>query len=224
MFRLITTGRILFLIIPAFVLSVSVSAQKDCAYGLKIYARDEAGKEIEDGKLEVKALSPAGELPRSVKPYVDKGGVYKIVGLRGSTVKGKFLLKISADGFDAYERQFNFPDCEIQSYELRLTAKGATARARFERLLTVHGKVFDEERKPFGNALIEARSAGGRVYRASSNAYGYFEINVPRGTINIRVSDEKIPDVVFDNYTVEKNYSVLNVPVCLRCRQGQSKN
>jgi hypothetical protein len=97
-------------------------------------------------------------------------------------------------------------------------------RAQFVRLFTVHGKVYNEEKKPFGNARIEAGSADGRTYQATSNAYGYFELYVPGGVADIRVSGDKIPDVVFDNYKVEKNYSVLNVSVCLKCDRKQSQN
>ncbi|MDT4896352.1 MAG: Carboxypeptidase regulatory-like domain [Acidobacteriota bacterium] len=144
--------------------------------------------------------------------------------MRGSTIRGNFLLRVSAAGFESYERQVKFPVCEIQSYELRLRPQGSTDQAQFERLLTVHGKVFDEDKKPFGNAKIEARSADGRVYQTTSNAYGYYKIDLPKGTMSIRISDVRIPDVVFDNYKIEKNYSVLNASVCLKCNQKQSKN
>jgi hypothetical protein len=224
MFRLTTTVRIFFLIIPAFGFCLSAGAQKDCVYGFKIYARDEAGKTIENAKPEVTSLEKKDRLPSALEIRFAEGSYF--VGAFGddATLRDDYLLKVSAEGFETYERRFNFPVCEIQRYELRLRPKGSTRKAQFVRLFTVHGKVYDEERKPFGNARIEAGSPDGRVYQATSNAYGYFEIDVPRGVINIRVSDSRIPDVVFDNYKVEKNYSVLNVPVCLRCSRKQSQN
>jgi hypothetical protein len=224
MFRVTVANRILFLIVLVFGFSLSVNAQEDCAYGFRIYARDETGKAIENAKLEVSALGAGEKLPSHVNFYVDKSGVYNIRGYGGRTVKGDFVLKISAEGLQPYERQFNFPICEVQSFELRLRPKGLTAKAELEKLFKVHGKVFDEDRKPFGSAKIEARGADGRVYQATSNQYGYYEIELPKGVMNIRVSASKIPDVVFDNYKVEKNYSVLNVPVCLKCKQKESKN
>jgi hypothetical protein len=224
MFRLTTTGKGLFLLILSFGFSLSVNAQKDCAYGLKVYVKDEAGKTVENAKLAVSGLRSAKKLQRPFDIYF-ANGVFFVGASEGSAIlPGDYLLRVSAEGFETYERQLKFSACEIQSYELKLPAKGSTAKAAFERLFTIHGKVFDEDKKPFGNAKIEARSADGRAFQASSNAYGYFEINVPRGVTTIRVSDEKIPDVVFDNYPVEKNYSVLNVAVCLKCKQKQSRN
>jgi hypothetical protein len=224
MFPLTTTGRSLSLLILAFGLSLSVQAQKDCVYGFKIYARDEAGKTIENAKVEVSGLRSGKKLHRPFDIYFADGFFFVGASESDATLPGDYLLRISAEGFETYERRLKFPVCEIQSYELRLTAKGSSARTAFERLFTVHGKVFDEDRRPFSNAKIEARSADGRTFKASSNAYGYFELNVPRGMTTVRVSDEKIADVVFENYQVLKNYSVLNVAVCLKCKQKQSEN
>jgi hypothetical protein len=178
---------------------------------------------VENAKIELAGASEKDKLPSNVNSYVDKSGVYNVHGFGGMTVKGDFLLKISAAGFEPYERRFNFPFCEIQSFELKLRPAGSTAKAEFERLFTVHGKVFDEDMKPFGNAKVVASNSDGRVYQTNSNAYGYYTFDLPKGVTTIRVTDSKIPDVVFDNYKVEKNYSILNVPVCLKCKQD-SKN
>jgi hypothetical protein len=224
MFRRIPTVCLLLPVVLVLSLSSTVCAQEDCAYGFKIYARDESGRAVENGSLEVKGASAGDFLPANVTRYVEKGGLYNISGLMGSTVKGNFIFVISAEGFETYRRRFNFPVCEIQTYELRLRPKGATAEAGFERLFTLHGKVFDEERKPFGNAQIEARSADGRTYQTTSNPYGYYQLALPKGVMRVRVSESRIADVVFDGYRMEKNYSVLNVPVCLKCKEKESLN
>jgi hypothetical protein len=219
MFRLTHPSKILFLIALVFGFSLSIKAQEDCVYGYRIYVRDETGKRIEKAKLELSGLSERDKVPSHISSYVDKSGIYNIHGYGATAVEGDFLLKISAEGFETYERQFKFPGCELQSFELSLHPKGSTAQADFERLFTVHGKVFDEDMKPFGNAKVEAKNSDGRVYQTYSNAYGYYTFDLPKGVANIRVTESRIPDVVFDNYKVEKNYSVLNVPVCLKCRQ-----
>jgi hypothetical protein len=224
MSRLKNLNIILALVVLVLGFNVGAKGQEeDCVYGFKIYARDEAGKMVEKAKLELAGASEKDKLPSNVNSYIDKSGVYNIHGFGGMTVKGDFLLKFSAEGFEAYERQFNFPFCEIQSFELKLRAKGSTAKAEFERLFTVHGKVFDEEMKPLGNTKVVATNSDGRVYQTNSNAYGYYTFDLPKGVTKIRVTDSRIPDVVFDNYKVDKNYSVLNVPVCLKCKQD-SKN
>jgi hypothetical protein len=221
--RLKTINIFLAFIVSIFGFSFGAEAQEDCVYGYKIYVRDEAGKLIANAKLELSGVSEKDKVPSELSSYLDKGGVYNIHGYAAAAVEGDFLLKISAAGFETYERQFKFPACELQSYELSLRPAGSNAKADFERLFTVHGKVFDEEMKPFVNAKVEARSSDGRAYQTYSNAYGYYTFDLPKGVTNIRITDSRIPDVAFDSYKVEKNYSVLNVPVCLKCKQ-ESKN
>jgi len=213
----------LALLALTFGFSLSVKAQEDCYYGFRIYVRDGTGKTVENGKLEVTKFDGT-PVPGNVTFYIDKEGKYNIVGSMGSTVRGDFLFKISADGLAPYAQKFNFPLCDLQYYELRMQPRGSIAQATFERLLIVHGKVYDEGMKPLGNIKIEAVLNHGRVYQTISNQYGYFELGLPKGVATIRVTDSRIPDVVFENFKIEKNYSVLNVPVCLKCKQGESKN
>jgi hypothetical protein len=215
MFRLKAHKRVLVLIVLALGFSSGVVAQEDCYYGYKIYVRDEAGKAIRNGKLEVSGLK--SPLLGDATYYVDQNDVYHIMGATGSTLRGDFIFRISADGFAPFERRFNFPDCEIQFFELRLQPKDSSAKALYERLFILYGKVYDEDKKPLASVRIEATSADGRVYQTVSNPYGYYEIALPRGVANIRVSDGRVPDMVFKNYRIEKNRSVLNVRVCLRC-------
>jgi Carboxypeptidase regulatory-like domain len=217
MFRLGKLKSILTLLVLVVGFNFSAEAQDDCFYGYKIYVRDEAGKAVGNALLEVSGLRVP--LPRSVKYYVDKDAVYHIAGSTGSTIKGDFLFRVSAEGFETYEQQFKFPVCEFQMYELRLQPKGSSAKALYGRLFILHGKVFDEDKKPLGNTTIEATSADGRVYQTVSNPFGYYEIALPKGIANIRISDSRFPAIVFHDFKIEKNYSVLNVPVCLRCNR-----
>jgi hypothetical protein len=217
-------NKIVALVVLAFAFSVSAKAQEDCLYGFKIYVRDGTGKRIEKAKLEASGLTEKDKLPDDVKPHLGYSGAYIMANDAGTTVKGDFLLRVSADGFESYERQINFPVCEFQIFELKLRPKDSTAKASFERLFNLHGKVYDEEMKPFGNAKVEAKFTDGRSYQTTSNAYGYYEVDVPEGVANIRVTDSRIPDVGFDNFKIEEDNSVLNVPVCLKCKQKESKN
>src|SRR4051812_16846904 len=119
----------LTLIVSIFGFGLSAEAQEDCVYGYKIYIRDEAGKLITNAKLELSGLTEKDKVPSDLSSYLDKGGVYNIHGYAAAAVKGDFLLKISAAGFEPYERQFKFPACELQSFELSLRPAGSTAKA-----------------------------------------------------------------------------------------------
>ena len=216
--------RILGLIAFLFAFGLSAEAQEDCLYGFKIYIHDQAGKAVKGAKLEAAGVTEKDVLPADVKPLVSYSGAYVIANDAGRTVKGDFVLKASAEGFETYERRVNFPVCELQRYELRLRPKGSAGEASFDRLFNLHGTVFDEAQKPFGGASVEATFASGRVFQATSNAYGYYEMDVPEGAASIRVTNGRIPDVSFDKFTVEDGNTVLNVPVCLKCKQAESKN
>ncbi|HEY0378923.1 MAG TPA: carboxypeptidase-like regulatory domain-containing protein [Pyrinomonadaceae bacterium] len=218
------SSRILVLIVFLFCFGFDAEAQEDCLYGFKIYVHDQTGKAVKGAKLEAAGVTEKDVLPADVKPIVSYRGAYMIANDAGRTVKGDFLLRAAAEGFETYERRINFPVCELQRFELRLRPKGSKDEAGFERLYNLHGTVFDEAQKPFGGANVEATFASGRVFQTTSNAYGYFEMDVPEGAASIRVTDSRIPDVSFDKFTVEDGNTVLNVPVCLKCKQAESKN
>ncbi len=217
-------SRILVLIVFLFGVSLGVEAQEDCLYGFKIYVHDQAGKAVKGAKLEAAGVTEKDVLPADVKPIVSYSGAYMLANDAGTTIKGDFLLKASADGFETYERRINFPVCQLQRFELRLRPKGSTAEASFDRLFNLHGTVYDEAQKPFGGANVEATYANGRVFQATSNAYGFYEMDVPEGAASVRVTNSRIPDISFDKFTVEDGNTVLNVPVCLKCKQAETKN
>jgi hypothetical protein len=217
-------GRILVLLVFFFAFGLNAEAQEDCLHGFKIYVHDQAGKAIKGAKLEATGATAKDVLPADVKPIVSYSGAYVIADDAGATIKGDFLLRASADGFEPYERRVNFPVCQLQRFELRLQPKGSKAEASFDRLFNLHGTVFDEAQKPFGGANVEATFASGRVFQATSNAYGFYEMDVPEGAASIRVTNSRIPDISFDKFTVEDGNTVLNVPVCLKCKQAETKN
>src|SRR5947208_2646375 len=109
---------ILALLALSFGFSLSVKAQADCVYGFRIYVRNEAGKAIENAKLEVAGLSEKDRLPPNVKSYMEKSGVYNIHNFGGATIDGDFLLKISVNDYEADERRIKFQVCEMQSIVL----------------------------------------------------------------------------------------------------------
>ena len=217
-------SRIVALTVFLFASGLNAWAQENCLHGFKIYVHDQAGKAVKGAKLEAAGVTEKDVLPADVKPMVGYSGAYVIADDAGTTIKGDFLLKVSADGFEPYERRINFPVCELQRFELRLQPKGSKAEASFERLFNLHGTVFDEAQKPFGGANVEATFASGRVFQATSNAYGFYEMDVPEGAASVRVTNSRIPDISFDKFTVEDGNTVLNVPVCLKCKQAESKN
>ena len=218
------SGRILVLFVFLFAFGFNAEAQEDCLHGFKIYVHDQAGKAVKGAKLEAAGVTEKDVLPADVRPIVGYSGAYVIADDTGRTIKGDFLLKASAEGFEPYERRINFPVCELQRFELRLQPKGSKAEAGFDRLFNLHGTVFDEAQKPFGGANVEATFASGRVFQATSNAYGFYEMDVPEGAASVRVTNSRIPDISFDKFTVEDGNTVLNVPVCLKCKQAETKN
>jgi hypothetical protein len=223
--RLIRLDGIVMLFILALAFCLSAKAQQqDCLYGFKIYVHDQTGKLIKDAKLEVAGVTEKDKLPADVRPMISYTGAYLLSNDVGQTIDGDFLLRVSAEGFETYEWNFNFPECELQIFDLRLQPKGTTTKASFERLYNLHGRVYDEDTKPFGDAKVEAKFADGRVFQATSNAYGYYEMDVPKGVANIRVTNSRIPDIAFDKFDVEEDNNVLNVPVCLKCKGKESKN
>lgn len=213
--RLAHLRRILALMVFVLGCVASAEAQVDCYYGYKIYVRDEAGKVIGNGDFKVTALK--GPWPQNAKYYIDDNAIYHIMGVMNTTIRGDFRLMVSAPGFEPFERTFNFPVCETQWFELRLQPKGSSVMAHYQRLNTLRGQVFDEEKKPVVDVKVEVKSGDGRVYQTLTNFSGYYDLGVPEGVADIRISGRGFSDIVFNNHKVADVSTVLDVPVCLKC-------
>lgn len=170
--------RILFLIFCIFGLNFIVNAQFDCRYGLQIYIFDEKGKPIENAKHEIFGVNKNDALPSYIKLY-KLDGVYYVIGDADTKIKGDFLLKISVEGFDVFEQKFNFSECEVQRFTLKLKPKGSNALTRFERFSILTGTVLDPLGSVVPNAKVTAINLKGDKYETITDDEGIYVLNLP---------------------------------------------
>jgi hypothetical protein len=213
-------SRVFVVITLLFCCDSSATSQADCAYGYRIYIRDGSGKSITNAKVEVFGLSEGDKLPAAFQnAFINR--VY-FVGfvMYGCSYPGHFLLRVSAKGFQSYEQPITFTE-GLVACELTLQPKGSTMNVNFEILATLHGRLVDQEGRPFGGGQIDATKGRGRVYQDYSSEYGYYNLDLPKGVNTIRFTGTDIAPIVFENYRIEGKDPNLDVSVCRKCKPSE---
>jgi hypothetical protein len=161
------------LIVLIFGISHSVKSQADCRYGLKFFVQDEAGKTIENAKLELVNLDSRLKLPSYVR-LIRIDDAYLFTSKSGTTVNGDFQLNISADGFEIYQQKVNFPICKIQNFDIKL--KPLTNEKNTSIL---RGTVYDQLGEVIQSAKIIIIDRNGKRFETLTNENGAYEIKLP---------------------------------------------
>jgi hypothetical protein len=123
----------------------------------------------------------------------------------GCSYPGHFLLKVSSEGFQSYERPITFTE-GLVACELTLQPKDSRISPEFEMLAELHGRVVDQEGKPYGGAQIEATNERGRLYQDYSNEGGYYSVDLPKGLNTLRITGQ---------------HQSLNLSVCKKCKPSE---
>lgn len=197
--------------------SASAKSQADGTYGYRIYLRDGSGNSVPYAKVEVFGASEKDRLPTAFKNLFTSGAYFVGFIMYGIAYPGDFRLRVSAEGFQSYERPITFTE-GLVACELTLPPVGSMLTGQFEILATLHGRVVDQKARPFSGAQIEAKNAHGKVYQDKSNESGYYSLDLPKGIYTVRLTGTEIAPVVFENYKVQDKYANLNVRVCRKCR------
>jgi len=203
---------VLFILLCGF--SYSVKSQADCRYGLKFIVRDEAGKTIENAKLELIGSDSKTKLPSYVK-LIRLDDAYVFTSTAGQTVNGNFQVKISADSFSVYEQKVNFPVCKIQTFEIKLKVLENT-----EKLITLSGVTFANAQKAvlsgnvydaYGALIVEAKitviNEKGEKFETVTNDEGFYILDLHFNPYNSK-TDFKIAkyEIIVIKEGFEKNF------------------
>jgi hypothetical protein len=212
-------------IVFALMILVSASAsaaksQADCMYGYRIYIRDNSGKSIANAKVEVFDLSERDRLPAALQNTFINGAYFVGFIMYGCSYPGHFLLRVSADGLQRYERPITFTE-GLVACDLTLKPNGSGTNADFEMLATLRGKIVDQNGRPFGGARVEAKDKHGRIHEDFSSEYGLYNFDLPNGLSTIRITGSDIKSIVFENYRIEGRNPSLDVKVCRGCKPSE---
>ncbi|MGI8640038.1 MAG: carboxypeptidase-like regulatory domain-containing protein [Pyrinomonadaceae bacterium] len=164
--------QILVLIVLVCGFSSSVKAQADCRYGLKFFVQDEAGKVIENAKLELVGLDSKSNLPSYVK-LLRMDDAYIFTSNAGQTVNGDFQVNISADGFRIHQQKVNFPICKVQNFDVKL--KPLTNEQINS---TLSGTVYDANGSVIVKAKVTAINQKGEKFEVLTNEEGIYSLNL----------------------------------------------
>jgi hypothetical protein len=165
--------------------SFSIKAQADCRYGLKFFVQDEAGKTIENAKLELVSLDSKSKLPSYVK-LIRIDNAYLFTSHAGTTVSGDFQVIVSAEGFETHQQKVNFPVCRIQDFDINL--KSLTKE---QNTSILSGSVYDAYGAVIIKAKVTAKNEKGETFEAETNNEGIYFLKLPFNNYDPKTASSK---------------------------------
>lgn len=182
--------------------------------------RDGSGNLVPKAKVEVFGATKQDRLPTAFQNYFTGGHYFVGFMMYGCAYPGDFRLRVSAEGFQSYERPITFTG-GLVAWGLTLPPEGSPLTAQFETLATLRGQVIDQHGREFSGAQIEAKNALGKVYQETSNRYGYYTLDLPSGVYTVRVTGTEIAPVIFENHKIQDKYVTLDISTCRNCRRAK---
>jgi len=173
--------------------SFSIKAQADCRYGLKFFVQDEAGKIIENAKLELVSLDNRLKLPSYVR-LIRMDNAYLFTSSAGTTVDGDFQVNISAEGFEIHQQKVNFPVCKIQDFDINLKPL-----AKEQNISILSGSVYDANGALIIKAKVTAINEKGEKFETLTNDTGIYVLNLP---FNLYDTSKSVIDFKIAKYEI----------------------
>jgi hypothetical protein len=175
------------LIIVLLSFAAGVEAQKCGPSSHKFYVLDDQGNSIKDVKFEF-AEPEEGVTDKMEKFLLVNETSYTIFfGFDRPTPDGNKLVKISADGFEPFERIFYFRIAQYEAYNLILKRIGGTETARLEDLIHFTVGIEDKDKEPISGLKVVLKSADGKTFEYKTSEYGIARFDVLEGKYEIEI-------------------------------------
>ena len=195
---------VLFLLIGG--LNFAARAQACCPFSIKIRVLDKAEKPITNAKVFL-----SSEVYIDTEFDFDYGaGAYKSHGLIGVGTRGTANIKVSADGYETFEKEIYF-GCGNQSFVLKPKPKKSKNPAEFEELAYVQGMINDSNGAPVSGARVILKGENFQTEDVTEVS-GYFSLTeIPNGlyTLEINTGDRYAPFKV-EKFNISKGTLLLN--------------
>jgi hypothetical protein len=165
----------------------SVEAQR-CESSHKFYVRDNQGNLIKGVKFEFS--EPEEGITDRMERFlqVDKDDYTIYFGMDRPTPEGNKLLKISAEGFEPFEREFYFQIGQYEVFNLTLKRNGSCETTRLEELVPFNVHVEDKDEEPVSGLKVILKSADGKTFKDKTGEYGSAHFEVLEGKYDIEIS------------------------------------
>ena len=166
--------KILLLLIFVFFSFAGVATAQLCGtYTTTLEIKSEDSKAIENAVVQILAVEKDETRNKAFSRDERDRSKFSINFNEGYEVSGKYKIFVSADGFEAVEKEIKFPHCKDQTFEIKLKAG--------ERLKTgiLTGTVFDPNGAVIPGTKITAVNQKGEKFETLTNEDGEYVLKLP---------------------------------------------
>lgn len=196
---------VLVLLLGSF--SLIVKAQECCLLSFRLKVSDSNGKILDNARVKF--------FERELNYNSDLNAYYFRL-LTGCSSKLRGLLKVSARGFDDFEREIEVQG-NFYSYELNLNAKDSKQPAIFEQLAVIGGKVKDTNEAVIPNTKVILTDQSGKRIETKTDDYGNFRLDIRVGKYTLEfIGTAGFQAKKYENLELAKGYKNLDVVLDVR--------
>lgn len=133
----------------------------------------EDNKVIENAVVQILALEKDESRNKTFSREESDRSKFSITFNEGHIVRGTYKIFVSADGFEAIEKEIKFPHCKDQTFEIKLKAG--------ERLMVgiLTGTVYDPNGAVIAGTKITAVNQKGEKFETLTNGEGEYVLKLP---------------------------------------------
>jgi hypothetical protein len=155
----------------------------------RFYIQDFDGNSIPNARIETFVIGGNGKRKEfNPASFSFKNGFYQVY--LGLELRGDFLFRIAAEGFETTERQVNFPRGVIQNFVLGLKRKGTSEPEIFGKLPYISGFVKDLDGRAVPKARVVFRGKENKTFETTTDLKGFYYIELKPDVYNLEVYAE----------------------------------
>lgn len=205
--------RVLWILSLILGLAIWGNAQACGPASLSIYLTNNEGEVIKNATVQFLYEESKN------KDQIELSWLEKIQGFSGTVGRWsgvKIRLKISATGYNNFEKKFEIPR-GWTSYSIKLSRNGQKESPEIVSLTPFIAKVLDDNEAVIPSAMIEITEENGRKHVTSSDSDGWFFIDLPLGKYIVKVSQQGFKDLKLINFNPENSREIyLNLKLKVR--------
>jgi hypothetical protein len=197
------------LLILTFVLAAFVAganAQLCGTYTTTLEIKSEDNKLIENAVVQLLALEKDEARNKAFSRDEKNRSKFSITFNEGHIIEGKYKIFVSADGFEALEKEIRFPHCKDQTFEIKLSKESSQ-----QPKMVLTGAVYDWNGAVIVGAKVTAYQTNGEKYESKTNNEGIYSILLPFDVYRFEVYSPGFSTLKIEKYRiVDSTYGKMN--------------
>lgn len=191
--------QVLAIVFVAF--TFEANAQLCGIYKTTLIVRKEANEPVRDTQIKIIPLqkedyTKGGKFVRDQKD----ASRFSISFNEGYQVKGNYKIVVTANGFDAVEREIKFPYCKPQKFDFKLTKNDSATQT------ILSGTTYDDSGAVIVYATVKFRGSDNIEQVTKTDEEGAFEIKLKAGNYFIQFEALGFQLLKIEKYRIAPSY------------------